>query len=75
MTTNINPFAADAKNVRVKKLSIDKHSLVEGFANFSASGSIKGMKKQFYGKGALLVRCGNFIYNVSSSPEIYNQAR
>lgn len=29
------------------------------------------MKELYYGKNALWVRCGNYIYNVSSEPEIY----
>lgn len=41
------------------------------FPNFSATGSIYGMKKLYYGMDALLVRCGSFIYNVSSRPSIY----
>ncbi len=41
--------------------------------NFSATGSIVGMKKLFYGKNALLVRSGSFIYNVTDKPEIYQQ--
>jgi hypothetical protein len=28
------------------------------------TGSITGMKKMFYGKDALLVRCGSWIYTV-----------
>lgn len=42
------------------------------FPNFSANGSITGMKKQYYGKDALLIRQGSYIYNVSSEPDIYN---
>jgi hypothetical protein len=42
------------------------------YANFSASGSIKGMKDKYYGKYALLVKCGKYIYNVSSNPHIYH---
>ena len=30
-----------------------------------------GMNKLYYGKNALLVRCGSWIYNVSSEPEVY----
>lgn len=40
--------------------------------NFSASGSISGMKKQFYGQDALLIRCGSYIYNATSKPELYH---
>lgn len=57
---------------RVKYLSKKVYNLKTGpFPNFSSSGSIAGMKKQFYGKDALLVRQGSFIYNVSRHPEIY----
>lgn len=51
----------------------DKHGLSE-YPNFHRTGSISGMKKQYYGKDALLVRCGNYIYNVSSNPKIYEEA-
>ena len=51
----------------------DKYNLSD-FPNFAKNGSITGMKKLYYGKDALLVRCGNYIYNVSSSPEIYEAA-
>lgn len=46
---------------------------ISDFPNFSVTGSITGMKNQFYGKDALLIRCGSYIYNVSSQQEIYNQ--
>lgn len=45
------------------------------FPNFHISGSITGMKRRYYGMDALLVACGQFVYNVTSEPEIYNQAR
>lgn len=41
------------------------------YPNFSVTGNIAGMKAKYYGKDALLVRCGSWIYNVSRSPEIY----
>lgn len=41
------------------------------YPNFSATGSIAGMKKLYYGPDALLVRCGSFIYNVTRIPSIY----
>ena len=34
------------------------------YPNFSATGSIKGMKEKYYGKDALLVRSGSYIYKV-----------
>lgn len=41
------------------------------FPNFSATGSVIGMKRKYYGMNALLVRSGAWIYNVSSKPDIY----
>lgn len=41
------------------------------FPNFHKTGSISGMKKMYYGKDALLVKHGSFIYNVTSEPSIY----
>lgn len=45
---------------------------ISRFPNFAASGNISGMRKLYYGYNALLIRCGNYIYNVSSEPELYN---
>lgn len=58
-------------NFAVKKLDKDYHHLVVDLPNFDKTGSITGMKKMYYGKQALLVRCGDYIYNVSSEPAIY----
>lgn len=61
---------------RVKTLpasECDKYKLNE-FPNFHKSGSIRGMKEQYYGKDTLLVRYGSYIYNVTSQPEIYEAA-
>lgn len=44
---------------------------ISRFPNFHRIGNIAGMKELYYGKNALWVRCGNYIYNVSSKPEIY----
>lgn len=44
---------------------------ISSYPNFSATGSIKRMKKLYYGKDALLVRCGGYIYNVTYAPHIY----
>ena len=44
---------------------------IQQFPNFSVTGSIIGMKEKYYGKDALLVRCGLWIYNVTSRPDIY----
>lgn len=42
------------------------------FPNFSASGSVMGMKNLYYGLDAKLVRCNGYIYNVTSRPELYD---
>ncbi len=42
------------------------------FPNFHKTGNVAGMK-QHYGLDALLLRCGDYIYNVSSEPHIYHQ--
>lgn len=62
--------------MRVKRMTIEegKRLNISRFPNFHKTGSVAGMKKLYYGMDALLVRCGNFIYNVSSEPSIYNQA-
>lgn len=56
------------KTVYVKDM---KRLRLDTFPSFSATGSIEGMKKKYYGEDALLVRCGSYIYNVSSNPSIY----
>jgi hypothetical protein len=58
---------------RTKTLSVEdgKRLNISEFPNFDKSGSILGMKKMYYGKDALLVRCGSYIYNVTAHPEIY----
>ena len=59
--------------MRVKTVYIrDKSRLrLSSFPNFSVTGCIRGMKENVYGKDALLVRCGSWIYNVTSEPRIY----
>lgn len=51
----------------------EKHNLGR-FPNFDKNGSVIGMKNLYYGLDAKLVRCGNYIYNVSSEPSIYDAA-
>ncbi len=62
--------------MRVKRMTKEQGERVNiaRFPNFSASGSIRGMREKYYGYDALLVRCGAYIYNVSTEPTIYNQA-
>lgn len=61
---------------RVEYLSVKegKKVNIDNFPNFHKSGSSRGMKERFYGKDALLVRCGDYIYNVTSKPSIYQLA-
>lgn len=56
------------KTLYVRKTDLS-HDL-DVFPSFSASGSIKGMKEQYYGKDALLIRSGSYIYKVTS--EVYD---
>lgn len=42
--------------------------------NFHCTGSVAGMKERYYGKDALLVRSGSYIYNVTHEPWIYEMA-
>jgi hypothetical protein len=59
--------------MKTKTLSSTKENkdLLNSFPNFHKSGSIRGMKKLYYGKDCLLVKRGEYIYNVTSKPEIY----
>jgi len=61
--------------VRMLSKAEGERCSISRFPNFSRSGSILGMKRLCYGKDALLVRCGSYIYDVSSEPEIYYNAR
>ena len=56
------------KTITVNKKGL-KHDL-SLFPNFHKSGSIIGMKKLYYGKNALLIKSGNYIYKVNE--EVYN---
>ena len=62
--------------MRTRRLSKEqgKQCNISRFPNFHKSGSIRGMKRIYYGMDAFLVRCGDYIYNVSSEPNIYYQA-
>lgn len=62
---------------RVRKMSVDEgvKAGLSAYPNFHKSGNVVGMKRKYYGRDALLVRSGDYIYNVSATPEIYNQAK
>ena len=55
---------------RVKYLSVTRGRKVhiEQYPNFHKG----GMKERYYGKNAMLVRCGDYIYNVPQ--RIYDMA-
>ena len=53
-------------------VSDGKRINISQYPNISANGSIRGMKEKYYGKDALLVKCGSYIYNVP--PEVYYSA-
>ncbi len=63
--------------MRVKFMTVEQGESygISRCPNFHKSGSVAGMKKLLYGKDALLVRCGSYIYNVSDRPEIYDYAK
>ena len=46
---------------------------LSSFPSFHRSGSIRGMKEYYFGKNALFVRSGNYIYRVT--PEVYEKAK
>jgi hypothetical protein len=64
-----NPYTEG--NKPTKTLTAKSPINLSEYPNFSATGSIAGMKKQYYGKGALLIKKGAYIYNVSSTPDLY----
>ena len=72
MTTNNNERIRDKMRVRKLRISYEELLRSKGFPNFHKSGSVRGMKKFYYGKDALLVRCGDYIYNVDFAT--YNMA-
>ena len=51
-------------DMRTRRLTKEqgKQCNISRFPNFHKSGSIKGMKRIYYGMDALLVRCGDYIY-------------
>jgi hypothetical protein len=57
--------------MRTKKYNGTNPEKLSEFPNFHRSGSIKGMKRMYYGVNSLLVRNGGYIYNVTSRPDIY----
>lgn len=61
--------------MKTKYMTIEQGAKINisQYPNFHKSGSIAGMKKLYYGPAALLVRCGQYIYNVPRS--VYDMAK
>jgi hypothetical protein len=57
---------------KMKYLKVEHSNKVKDCPNISKTGSVKGMKKHFWGEDALTVQCGSYIYNVTSKPNIYH---
>lgn len=57
------------------KISVKEGELIniDKYPNFHKTGSIKGMKKLYYGENAYLIKCRNYIYNVPK--EIYEKQK
>jgi hypothetical protein len=64
-------FELKGKKYPVKELDEDECEVLKGFPSFSTSGSVEGMRSKYYGNNALLVKCGDYIYNVTSEPKMY----
>lgn len=54
--------------MRVKRMTIEegKRVGISRFPNFHKTGSVRDMKKPYYVQHCILVRCGDYIYNVST---------
>ena len=52
--------------MRVKRMTLVEGMgvKIDDYPNFHKSGNVRGMKENVYGKDALLVRCGDYIYKV-----------
>lgn len=59
--------------VRYLTVSEGRSAHIDRYPNFSATGSVTGMRKKYYGNEAYLVRCGSYIYKVPL--EIYHRAK
>jgi len=60
------------KVLYLRREHADKFGL-RNFPSFHRSGSVRGMKMIYYGKDALLIRSGSYIYKVT--PEVYEQVK
>lgn len=58
-------------NYPVKTVKAIYQDQFRQYPNFHKTGSIRGMKKLYYGKEATLIKCGSYIYHVPM--DIYNK--
>lgn len=60
---------------RVKTLNMEDYTKchLEDFPSSMVNGSVLGMKMQYWGMDAKVVRCGQYYFNVSSEPKIYDE--
>ncbi len=58
---------------RVKYLPVRYSQLLIGYPNIDVTGSIKGMKKLYWGLDALVVRSGSYYYKVPT--EVYHNQK
>lgn len=62
------------KKLYWKDLTEEEQDRLTNCPNIHRTGSVLGMKKLYWGKDALCIRCGNYTYNVSSEPDFYEKA-
>lgn len=67
-------YKNDGKKYGVRYLYVEDGERlgVEAYPNIHRTGSVAGMKKLYWGPSAMVVRCGNYYYNVP--PAIYYAA-
>lgn len=60
---------------KMKKLNIEdgQRFNISRLPNFHKSGSVKGMKKLYYGKNALLVKCGDLYIIAQQNQRFINK--
>jgi len=63
--------------MRVRRMTIEqgRRVQIDRFPNFHKTGIVRGMKRLYYGENCLLIRCGQYYYNVTAEPHIYYQAK
>lgn len=60
--------------IKYLKREMGKEVNISNFPNFHRTGYVPYWRG-VYGKNALMVQCGSYIYNVTSAPHIYEMAK